>query len=112
VVDPEEGSITIRKDAVPDAPENFQFDPSPNLAPFDLFLDDDDDPTLPNEVTVSNLPTGQTYTVEEVNVPAGWELTDLTCTGGGTNTTTEGDTATIGLDPGESVVCTFTNTED
>jgi hypothetical protein len=112
VVDPEEGSITIRKDAVPDAPENFQFDPSPNLAPFDLFLDDDDDPTLPNEVTVSNLPTGQTYTVEEVNVPAGWELTDLTCTGGGPNTTTEGDTATIGLDPGESVVCTFTNTED
>ena len=112
VVDPETGSITIRKDAVPDHPENFQFDPSPNLGPFDFFLDDDDDPALPNQVTVSGLPAGQTYSVSEVNVPSGWQLTDVTCVGGGPNTSTVGATASIGLDPGENVVCTFTNTQD
>ena len=112
VLDPETGSITIRKDAIPNGPENFQFDPSSNFAPFDFFLDDDADPTLPSEVTASNLPTGQNYTVAEVNVPVGWQLTNLTCVGGGANTTTAGTTATIGLDPGESVVCTFTNTQD
>jgi len=112
VLDPEGGSITIRKDAVPNGPVNFQFDPSPNFAPFDFFLDDDSDPSLPNEVTASNLPAGQTYEVSEVNVPPGWQLTDITCVGGGANTTSAGATATIGLDPGENVVCTFTNTED
>jgi len=63
-------------------------------------------------VTVQDLPTGQSYTVTEVNVPSLWTLTDITCEGGGPNTTTAGATATIGLDPGESVVCTFTNTQD
>ncbi|MGH2656330.1 MAG: TolB family protein [Actinomycetota bacterium] len=111
VIDPEEGSITIRKDAVPNNAEDFQFDPSPNFAPFDFFLDDDTDPALPNEVAAPTLPTGQTYTISEVYIPSGWELTDLTCTGGGPNTTTAGATATIGLDPGENVVCTFTNTQ-
>jgi len=112
IVDPEEGSIIIRKDASPDGSEVFQFDPSSNLAPFDFFLDDNTDPPFPNEVTVPNLPTGQTYTVTEVNIPLGWQLADLTCVGGGPNTTTAGATATIGLDPGEKVVCTFTNTQD
>jgi hypothetical protein len=112
VLDPEVGSITIRKEANPEGPENFQFDPSPNLGPFDFFLDDDTDPALPNEVTVQDLPTGQTYTVTEVNVPSGWQLTNITCVGGGPNTTTAGNTATIGLDPGENVVCTFTNTQE
>jgi len=108
IVDPEEGSITIRKEAEPEGPQVFQFDPSPNLAPFDFFLDDNMDPPFPREVTVPGLPTGQTYTVTEL-VPPGWQLADLTCVGGGPNTTTDGATATIGLDPGENVVCTFTN---
>jgi plastocyanin len=34
------------------------------------------------------------------------------CTGGGANTTTSGSTATIGVDPGETIVCTFTNKKD
>ena len=44
------------------------------------------------------------YTVTEGNV-GGWALTALTCTGGGGNTTTSlaTKTASIGLDPGESV---------
>jgi hypothetical protein len=42
----------------------------------------------------------------------GWDLTSVACTGGGGNTTTNTatSTATVGLDAGEDVVCTFTNT--
>jgi hypothetical protein len=104
------GSITIRKDTVPDHPEDFEFDPSNNLQLTNFELDDDpSDPTRPNEVTFGNRPVPDTYTVEEVNVIAGWRLTGIQCTGGGQNTTTTGTTATIGLEPGEAVVCTFTN---
>ena len=40
---------------------------------------------------------------------SGWTLTDITCTGGGANTSDTGSTATIGVDPGEDITCTFTN---
>ena len=43
---------------------------------------------------------------------AGWTLTNLVCTGGGANTSTAGAVATIGLNPGEAVTCTYTNTEN
>jgi hypothetical protein len=105
-----DGSITIRKDAVPDHPQDFEFDPSNNLQLTNFQLDDDpDDPTRPNEVTFGNRPVPATYIVQEVNIAAGWQLTGIECTGGGENTTTGDATATIGLDPGEAVVCTFTN---
>jgi len=44
---------------------------------------------------------------------SGWSLTNLTCTGGGANTTVSlaTRTASIGLDAGENVTCTFTNTK-
>ncbi len=60
-------------------------------------------------VTVSNVASG-TYTVTETALPSGWAFTSLACTGGGNNTTISGRTATIGVDPGENIVCTFTNT--
>src|SRR5439155_23956 len=41
----------------------------------------------------------------------GWSLTNLQCTGGGANTSTAGNVATIGLDAGEAVTCTYTNTK-
>ncbi|MGH2697472.1 MAG: prealbumin-like fold domain-containing protein [Actinomycetota bacterium] len=106
----EEGSITIVKDAQPDSAQNFEFDPSANLDPGpNFFLDDDSDPTLSNQRVYADLLPG-TYSVSEVNIPANWSLTTLACAGGGGNTTTANPTATIGLDPGEDVVCTFTNT--
>ena len=43
---------------------------------------------------------------------AGWTLTNLVCTGGGANTSTAGAVATIGLNPGEAVTCTYTNTQN
>ncbi|HEX2031832.1 MAG TPA: hypothetical protein VHL78_10580, partial [Actinomycetota bacterium] len=105
----QEGSITIEKDAVPDSSQPFEFDPSANLQPNNFFLTDDATPGLAQE-TFTGLLSG-TYTVEEVNLPAGWQLTDLACAGGGADTTTAGALATIGLDPGEAVVCTFTDTQ-
>jgi hypothetical protein len=54
-----------------------------------------------------------TITVTESQVIGGrFTLTSLVCSGGGANTTTSGPTATIVLDEGEDVVCTFTNGEN
>lgn len=57
-----------------------------------------------------------TYTLSEVDLPQFWRLTALSCGGdaGGTPTTVNLATRTvsIGLDAGEAIVCTFTNTVD
>lgn len=58
----------------------------------------------------TNLATGS-YTVNESTLPPGWDFTSLSCTNGGGNTSTSGTTATIGLDEGENIVCTYTNTK-
>ena len=62
--------------------------------------------------TFTNLNPG-TYTVSEVNLPLHWALTSLTCVGdtGGTPTTVNlsARSASIGLDGGEAITCTFTN---
>jgi outer membrane autotransporter protein len=58
--------------------------------------------------------TPATYTFTEVNLPANWSLTTLSCTGntGGTPTTVDlaNRTASVGLDDGEAITCTFGNT--
>lgn len=63
----------------------------------------------------SNLTAG-TYKFTETNLPPLWKLTALSCSGdtGGTPTTVDltGRSASIGLDSGESITCTFTNTFD
>lgn len=62
----------------------------------------------------NNLGPG-TYTVSE-DLPAFWKLTSIVCSGdaGGTPTTTNlgARSVSIGLDGGEAIVCTFTNTFD
>jgi hypothetical protein len=50
-----------------------------------------------------------TYTIDETTIPLSWAFDALSCTGGGGNTSTSGSTATVGLDAGESVTCTYTN---
>ncbi len=69
----------------------------------DFSLTDDDDP-----FESGLLDPGTSYTVEEL-ATANWTLDDLICTGGA-DVTYEGSTATIDLNPGEVVTCTFTNT--
>ena len=82
--------------------------------PADLDLDTDaGDATLPSQQTF-NLNAAQlgAHTVTESAV-AGWSLTDLVCTGAGADSSTNlgTRTATLDIDAGENVVCTFTNTK-
>jgi hypothetical protein len=106
------GSITVVKDAIPDSAFDFGYTTTgTGLSAFTL--DDDADATLSNTRVFSNLVPGA-FTVTEAGLPiTGWDITDLVCTGGGANTSTVTATgvATIGLDPGETVTCTYTNTK-
>ena len=102
------GTIEIIKDTVPDGPQDFAFTTIGGLNPATFDLDDDADPTLSNTQTYSNIPVGS-YTVTETAV-AGFTTT-LACVDPDGGTTTSGNTATIDLDPGETVTCTYTNTE-
>ncbi len=100
------GSITIVKDSNPDSGVNFNF--SGDLGSFSL--DDDTDNTLSNQSTFSDLSPG-TYDVTESDF-SDWDLTNLSCTDPTGNSLTDIDTqtASITLDAGESVTCTFENT--
>ncbi|MBA2361628.1 MAG: right-handed parallel beta-helix repeat-containing protein [Actinobacteria bacterium] len=102
------GTITIVKDAIPDGPEDFSFSGSGAIGSFSL--DDDNDPALPDRRSFSGLDAGG-YTVTEAT-RAGWNLTGLVCDDpdGGSSGSKETRTATIDLDAGETVTCTFTNT--
>lgn len=103
------GSITIVKDAQPNDAQDFAY--SGGLGAFSL--DDDGNPLndLSNTTTFSNLVPGS-YPVTET-AAAGWDLTNLTCDDGdgGTTTSTTTRTATIDLDPGQDITCTFVNSK-
>ncbi|HWP70136.1 MAG TPA: hypothetical protein VNM36_03505, partial [Gemmatimonadaceae bacterium] len=107
------GTITIIKDAVPDAGVNFGFT-STGAAPLGgaFTLDDDADPTLSNTQVFTNVVAGS-YSVTEGADPTGWQFTSLTCTstGSGTSTSTSGKVATITLGAGGAVTCTYVNTK-
>jgi hypothetical protein len=54
------------------------------------------------------------YDVTETDpqsAPGGWDFTNLACVDPDDGSSTDGATATIDLDPGETIVCTYTNTE-
>jgi uncharacterized repeat protein (TIGR01451 family) len=99
------GSITIVKDALPNAAFNFGF--TGDLGSF--ILDDDTNPPYSNTTTFSNLGAG-TYSVTE-NPYTTWTLTDLVCVDPdrGTIVDISSRNATIDLDFGENITCTFTN---
>jgi hypothetical protein len=61
--------------------------------------------------TSSTFVGDKVYTITEATPPAEWALISLACTGGGADTTTDlaSKTATVNLDAGETVVCTYTN---
>ena len=101
------GTIVIVKDTLPDGAQDFAFTTTGGLAPAGFNLDDDGDPTLPNTQTYTNVAPGA-YTITET-AAAGY-ATSLSCVDPDGGTTTAGATATIDLDDGETVTCTFTNT--
>ena len=53
------------------------------------------------------------YTVTESSLPAGWDFSNLVCSDPTSNSSVNlgTKTATINLDPGETVTCTYTNTK-
>src|SRR5215216_6410919 len=108
-------SLTVIKVTDPASdPQDFDFDLTGAAVPADLDLDTDGgDATLPSQQTFP-VSAGQlgAYTVAESTV-AGWDLTALSCTGGGADSSTSlaNRTATLDIDAGETVICTFTNTK-
>ncbi len=101
------GTVIIKKSTAPDGGSGFTF--GGDLG--DFTLNDNGSKTVPN------LAPG-TYAVSE-NDPSGlnYELSGLTCVDGDPNGVASTQdvasrTATINLDPDETVTCTFTNTED
>ena len=98
------GSITIVKSANPQLPDDFNF-AAGVLGTFQLDDDGNNANTLSNAKTFSDLAPG-TFPVQE-SLAAGWALQSITCNDA--NSTTAGATATIRLEAGENVTCTFTN---
>jgi hypothetical protein len=100
------GSITVVKEADPVEGTTFVFETVPNVSGGPFALADGQSRTFPS------LATG-TYSVTELRHDD-WKVEDIGCTGGGSDTQEEqgGRTATIALDPGEVVTCTFFNEED
>ncbi len=101
------GKIVIVKDAVPDAADAFGFARSWGD---DFHLIDDAPDSATNSASFDELPAG-TYLVTALTANDGpeWDLAGIVCSDPDGATSTTGPTATIDLDPGETVVCTFTN---
>ena len=100
------GSITIIKNAAPDAAQDFAFTTTgTGLSSFSL--DDDADATLSNQRTFDDLAPGS-YSVTE-SATSDWTLTSITCSAGG-SVDLAGRKATITISGSENVTCTFVNT--
>ena len=101
------GTVIIRKGTAPAGGSGFAFSGSFG----DFTLDDG------GNQTISNVQPGN-YTVTESDPSAsGYELSGLTCvdsdqSGTASSGSVASRTATINVDPGETVTCTFTNAED
>ncbi len=102
------GTVVIVKDAQPNDPQDFKFFGGDlQVAPF--FLDDDSDPALPNQITFTNVDPG-THFVREDQDPTGWDLTAITCDDNDSVPLPANREVAIVVDAGETVTCTFTNT--
>jgi hypothetical protein len=100
-------TIIIQKVTQPAGGTGFNFEDDIE-APNAFMLNDGETKTF------SGLVSG-TYTVTEADPTPDFDLTAITCDDGASASPSTGDVgqrkATINLDPGETVTCTFTNTE-
>ena len=97
------GQIIIGKNATPDDPQDFSFTTGGGLSPASFQLDDDGDElnALASTRVFGNVVPGTGYSVAETT-PVGWDLTSSVCSDGSS-------VSNIGVSPGETVTCTFTN---
>ena len=109
---PTSGKIVIKKQVSdpPNADQNFTFEGNISYTSDHRF----DLPIINGGTSSATFyraatgPTDAAWTVTEL-VPAGWTLTDLDCTAGGSVVTEAGATATIRLLAGDTVTCTYTD---
>ena len=92
----------VRKDAVPDAAQDFSFTAGGGLSPSSFSLDDDSEGTLSNTKTFEGVAPGSGYSVAENVPPSNWTQTSATCDDGS-------PISNINVSLGETVTCTFTN---
>ncbi len=118
------GSVVVKKVTDPASdPEDFGFtsvidlgDGNTDNPSFSLDTDSSD-ATLNDEITISNVLSGNGYSVTETVPVSGWDLSGVTCTvpdgSGGTQTASgfslTGSTASFDVNSDETVTCTFTN---
>jgi len=101
------GTIIIEKETVPVGGIDFGFTTNIPGTGNDNFILDDGESEI-----IDNIPAG-TYLVTEGNPvisPGGFILSDIVCDDMGSSTDVPTRTATIDLDPNETITCTFTNT--
>src|SRR5207249_160834 len=106
-----DATLTIIKDAVPNDAQDFTYSGTgTGVSAFSL--DDDADPTLSNTkvFTFNGNQLGAKTVTEDAN-PAGWTLTNVACSAGGTATLAT-RTVSATLAAGDTVTCTYTNTKD
>jgi hypothetical protein len=101
VVLPTTGTIRIVKSTAPEGGTNFTFTDNVPASAGTFTLDDAEVQTF------SSVPAG-TYTITENLIP-GWSLTDVTCADGDSTGDPFNRSATVRLQGGETVTCTFTN---
>jgi hypothetical protein len=110
------GRIVVIKDAQPNDAQDFQFNISDGASSsLNFTLDDDSNSTWPSSQTFEVAPG--TWYVSEFNIPSSWGLTNISCVVTGTNGSTFSvdlgtDTATINLEPDDTVTCTFVDTKE
>ena len=106
-VNKQDATVTVIKDAQPDAAQDFDYTTT-GSGWSDFSLDDDADATLPSSRTFTF--SGGDFGSKTVTEPAvaGWSNTNLVCSEG----TVDGSTATLDVDPGDSITCTYVNKQD
>jgi hypothetical protein len=100
------GTIVLQKETDPPSDISFDFLDDFGIPGFSLSLFDG------MSLSIPNIPAPFTYTITET-LPIGWEITGLTCEDpdGGSSTNLISGTATIDLDAGETITCTFNNAQ-
>ncbi len=108
----QQGRIIIRKNTVPNDPQDFLFIAAGSGLSNFLLEDDGNEMVAPFNSQTFNVLPGDYRVQEQLPVP-GFELTSLTCIDPTNNTTTTLATglAAITLNAGETVECIFTNTK-
>ena len=97
-------TITVAKVTDPAGGTGFDFTADSPFGSGSFTLDDGETEVL------GSLPPGETYTFTET-VPAGYELSDISCVGtDGAVVDLDADAVAVTPDAGEDVTCTFTNT--